>query len=428
MHQAFSSAIDSRMLRHGDCTARQPYWREPVASPARTRLVSDKNGQFSNCPPQVNCSPLRQLHCLLPLPYHGRHIELCGAGTEQGDHLVVGAVAVADVHEVSGQQVVTVAHQVDEHMQKVNAVEHYGIVSSILVNSAHKIFRVLCPVHGAVQVMADVVAIVPALYIVLGVDAGNAVLVGVTWVIGINKGMLRPVARHGYDAEGKERQYEHHQRCRPVNKAQSYAQGKEQYLAPQRAVEQAAAVLAHKVGTQVVNAGEHKRGEVLPKPAQRIALKGHGGALIIGHVVLRMVHAYVVGIVGLRRLPEERAYHPRQKVVEETILRLEPRAVAGAVHHESVRAFEHYVVEVLVKQRCHPPGYGRHAGPVEHHGQRYQREGDAEGKVNEWKIARIADERNPEAVEPAGGRSHTYGIGNGTQCFHCNGLLEQGPR
>ena len=160
--------------------------------------------------------------------HKGRHIHLAGAGAEESDDLFIRRKAIPEVYEVFSQQVVTATHQIDEYMQEMNTVKNYCIVGHIFIESFQEISRMLCPVHGGLQVVADVVTIVPAFYIVLGIDAGNAVLIGIARIIGSNKGMLRPVARHGYDAEGKERQYEHNQCSRPVDKAQPYAHGYEQ--------------------------------------------------------------------------------------------------------------------------------------------------------------------------------------------------------
>ena len=125
------------------------------------------------------------------------------------------------VYKMLCQQVVAVSHQVDEHMQEVDTVKYDGIVNYVFVERIFKVTGMFCPVHGAIYVVADVVAIIPAFYIVLGIDAGNAILITVFRVININKCVLRPVACHSYDAEGKKWQNEHHQRSRPIDKTQA---------------------------------------------------------------------------------------------------------------------------------------------------------------------------------------------------------------
>ncbi len=161
--------------------------------------------------------------------HHKRcHIDLPRTGTKKSHHLFIRRKAVTDVYKVLCQQIVAVGHEVDEYVEEMDAVEHYGVVVFVFLQGGEEVGGVLCPVHGAVYVVADVVAIVPAFYIVLGIDARNTVLVGIARVVGSNKSVLRPVARHGNDTKSEERQYEYHKCCRPVDKAQAYAHGYKQ--------------------------------------------------------------------------------------------------------------------------------------------------------------------------------------------------------
>ena len=60
----------------------------------------------------------------------------------------------------------------------------------------------LGPVHGGVDVVGNVVAIVPALVVEFHVDAGDAILEVVTWVVRTNEGVLGPIPSHGHQTEG----------------------------------------------------------------------------------------------------------------------------------------------------------------------------------------------------------------------------------
>src|SRR5690349_7023965 len=97
-------------------------------------------------------------------------------------------------------------------MQEVNTIKHYCFIGRILVQRLLEINRMLRPVHGLLFVVANMVTIVPAFYIVLGIDTGNAVLVVIPRVSRIDKRMLRPVAHHSYEAVYKERDDEHPKR------------------------------------------------------------------------------------------------------------------------------------------------------------------------------------------------------------------------
>ena len=96
------------------------------------------------------------------------------------------------------QEVVALAHQVDVYVQEVDAIEDYCIILNVVVQGVAEVNGVLGPVHGLLFVVADVVAIVPALHIIVGIDAGNAVLIVVAGIGRVYEGVLRPVAHHGH--------------------------------------------------------------------------------------------------------------------------------------------------------------------------------------------------------------------------------------
>ena len=86
----------------------------------------------------------------------------------------------------------------------------------------------LRPVHRRPNVVANVVAIIPALFVILHIDAGNAVFVGITGIFTVDKRMLCPVANHGnktIDEKGKTKQ---------PTRLQASLQNRERYKLPQR--------------------------------------------------------------------------------------------------------------------------------------------------------------------------------------------------
>src|SRR5690606_25519139 len=155
---------------------------------------------------------------------------------EECHHFFITLITSADIYIMFSQQIVTFAHKIDEHMQKVNTIKHDGVILYIAVQRFLKINRMFCPVHGLLFVMADVVAIVPALMVVFGIDAGNTVPVIITGIRSIYKRMLCPVAHHGYQPEQEERYDEYPKRSHPVNEGHTYTKQDEHDLAPGRTV------------------------------------------------------------------------------------------------------------------------------------------------------------------------------------------------
>src|SRR6185312_714411 len=116
------------------------------------------------------------------------------------------------------EQIVAASHEINEDMQEVNTIEYNGIIVYILLERTSEISRMLCPVHSGMDMVANVITIIPALHIVFGIDAGYTVFICICWVACINEGVLGPVSCHGNNTEGDKWQNEYYKRCRPVNK------------------------------------------------------------------------------------------------------------------------------------------------------------------------------------------------------------------
>src|SRR5215217_347979 len=106
-------------------------------------------------------------------------------------------------------------------MQEVNAIKYNGIVLFVFIKRLHKISRMLGPVHGLLYMVGNMIAIIPALMIVLCINAGNTVLVMVAGIGSIDKCMLCPVTEHRHKTEQEERDKKYHYSCLPVDKAHS---------------------------------------------------------------------------------------------------------------------------------------------------------------------------------------------------------------
>lgn len=104
-----------------------------------------------------------------------------------------------------------------------------------------------CPVHGLLLVVGDMVAVVPAFMIVLGIDAGDAVPERVARIGRVDKGVLRPVAHHGDQPVEEEWDDEYHQRSRPVDKAHAYTKQDKEQLAAYGTIKQTLPFFAEEI-------------------------------------------------------------------------------------------------------------------------------------------------------------------------------------
>ena len=87
------------------------------------------------------------------------------------------------------------------------------------------------PMHRWMNVMTDMVTIIPTFMVELYIDARDAVLEVVPRFIRANECVLCPVARHGHQSECDKGKDERHQRSRPVDQAHQPAKNEEQEFA-----------------------------------------------------------------------------------------------------------------------------------------------------------------------------------------------------
>lgn len=93
---------------------------------------------------------------------HLSHGDPRSASFQKGDHLLVVRITAIDVNEMLGEQVVTLLHQLEEHVHEVQPGEDHGLIVREILQVLTEIDRMLRPVHRGVDVVADVVPIVPA--------------------------------------------------------------------------------------------------------------------------------------------------------------------------------------------------------------------------------------------------------------------------
>ncbi len=148
--------------------------------------------------------------------------------------------------------------------------------------------------------VADVVAIVPALVVELHIDHRNAVLVIVAGIVGADEGVLYPIACHCHQAKSNERKDEGHQGRLPIQDTHGGAEQDEKHFTARRLEGELFAFAGEEVLDQRVDAGEEKGDVVLQEVLAGIPLVWHGAAFGGFQVVLHMVHAHMVSPVGFR--------------------------------------------------------------------------------------------------------------------------------
>ena len=121
----------------------------------------------------------------------------------------------------------------------------------------------LRPMKHGLKVVADVVAIVPALMVELHVDDRDAVAELVAGLVRADEGVLYPVAGHGHQAEGHEWQDEGDKRGLPVHEAHGYTEEDEEQFAPDGLPRQLVPSHPEEVPDQGVDAGEEESEVVL---------------------------------------------------------------------------------------------------------------------------------------------------------------------
>lgn len=155
-----------------------------------------------------------------------------------------------------GQKVIALTHQPEKDVEEVDAIEDDCIMLDVVDEVLLKMYRMLSPVHGLLLVVRNMVAIIPALVVVLRIDAGDAVSVFVFRLARADKSMLRPVAHHRNEAINAKRQNKNDEGGLPIEKAKSGTKEDEENFAAHRPHHQTLSFLANKIVGQMVDAGE----------------------------------------------------------------------------------------------------------------------------------------------------------------------------
>jgi len=263
------------------------------------------------------------------------------------------------------------------------------------------VFGVFRPVHRRANVVADVVAVVPALVVVLVVDASDGVLVVVARIGVVNKGVLGPVAEHHNEAADEKGQNEHKQRGLPIDKTQRDTEQVKESFTAHHFRDQGWAVVASEIAYSAVQPEQQKVAEIAQPIAETVPLVLHSAAFVFGQVVFGVVHAHVVRSVGLRCLTEKRADDPRQVMVKKFVFFFKEFTMAGAVQHQAERTLEDKVVHQGVANchDCKKPN--RQARDVHGHPDQHHKKGNLQGQVHKGQVALVADQVEHETVNRA---------------------------
>lgn len=268
---------------------------------------------------------------------------------QEGDHLLVSLEIVAHINKMLGQFFVVVPQQVYKDVYVGQIVEHHRAVLCELVQMVAEELGVFGPVQVRVHMVTDVVAIIPAFVVEVGIDASYTVLIRVLWLVSGDKSVLHPVASHGHQPEYDEWQDKNDKRCLPVVETQTNTQGEEQHFPDNHPTEQAHALLFVEIGAQGGNSREQENEIIMQEMPAIVPLIGHGGAGIVLQIAFGVVHANMMAVVRHGALPEEGRQNPRQVEVHPWVL--EERPVIGAMEHKAKGAFERYIIEVEIHQR-----------------------------------------------------------------------------
>jgi len=101
----------------------------------------------------------------------------------------------------------------------MDTVENYRFIINIFMEGLLEVNGVIRPMHTRFEVMGDMVTIVPALMVVLGIDTGYAVFIRIPRIMFTNERMLCPITHHHDDPGYDERQYKYDERGPEIHEA-----------------------------------------------------------------------------------------------------------------------------------------------------------------------------------------------------------------
>ena len=107
-------------------------------------------------------------------------------------------------------------------MEEVDAIEYDRFILNIFMQGLSEIMGMFGPMHAGFNVVADVVTIVPALVIILCIDTGDTVFIGIVRVAGTDERVLGPITEHHNDPGNHKWQDKYYQGSREVDKRETY--------------------------------------------------------------------------------------------------------------------------------------------------------------------------------------------------------------
>ena len=251
-----------------------------------------------------------------------------------------GSKGAIEVNDMAGQLLVALIHQIVEYLQEIQAVKDDGFISGVFRGVVPETFGVLSPVEVGAYVVAGVIAIVPATFIVFYINAIDTVFVKVIRLFRVDKGMLSPVAHHSEEPENEKRNDEGYERCLEVDNRQDNNKNKEAAFADHQPPFESMALFMAEVLINIKGAPIEEPPVVRHKRPEAVALILHRAASVFLHIVFCMVHSNVMYKVSFRRVPEKGRQYPGQVIVHPVVLLFKKYAVAGTVQHEAKGALE----------------------------------------------------------------------------------------
>ena len=305
----------------------------------------------------------------------------------QKRHPFTGGLALRGLrprHQVPGQARELASHDQRAHLNKREAVKHDCAVLLVLVQVFLKRARELRPVQRGHDVVRDVVPVVERARVQWCVNRAVGQLVIVVGVGGVDKDVLRPVAKHEEERPDDERRAKQPRCQRGVVRKdcrKDHCAGDDGARDFQH--EPAAAVAPRKERQLDPHAQEEAQ-PVQQKVPDAVALVRLGRAQVVRtHVVLAVVHGDVVRVVRARGDPVKRRKDPQRHGVERRAVG--QLAVRGVVQREN---------EALVEERevaCKEHQPARVRARVAHDSEgKDQKARDVAKQSKDGRVARVA--------------------------------------
>lgn len=199
-------------------------------------------------------------------------------------------------------------------MQVVDAFEGQDLSLRHLADSFLELTRYIGVMQGRAFVMYKVIPVVPAGFVVRGIDAVDRVIFR---KIGVYERVLGPVAQHHHNTGKYKGDDKNKQGDRPVVPCHQRAENIKGDLARRKTHVEFFSIAAKEIKKGIAKSQHQKTEHVLHKTQQTIALVAQSAAGILFHIVLNMVHSHMMGKIGFGGMAKKRTYYPNDPVLQE---------------------------------------------------------------------------------------------------------------